>query len=152
MAQPSTASTDKDLNKARDTAFELAESENPYSHILPSPMDYLPAVGLFRIGQPIQGMLTLALMVFFLAVMVSNSFLFWGGLKSFFISLLLLVVSFKDLKDVFTVDILEFWIASIYCLVGFFGAWWVSVRLYQKKLSVGKQNQSQHEPFADCMA
>jgi hypothetical protein len=143
MAQTPTASSiNKDLNKARNTAFELAEPENPYSHIAPSPMDYLPAVGFFRIGQPIQGALTIGVMLFFLIVILSNQFLFWGGLKSFFISLLLLFVSFKDLKDVFTVDILEFWVASIYCLVGFFGAWWLSVRIYRKKLAVGKQTKA----------
>lgn len=143
MAQTPTASSiNKDLNKARNTAFELAEPENPYSHIAPSPMDYLPAVGFFRIGQPIQGALTIGVMLFFLIVILSNQFLFWGGLKSFFISLLLFFVSFKDLKDVFTVDILEFWVASIYCLVGFFGAWWLSVRIYRKKLAVGKQTKS----------
>jgi peptide/nickel transport system permease protein len=151
MAQTPTASssnketnrgTNKDLNKARNTAFELAEPENPYSHLAPSPTDYLPAVGFFRIGQPIQGVLTLALMFFFLTVVLANPFLFWGGLKSLLVSLLLFGVSFKDFKDVFTVDILEFWVASLYCLAGFFGAWWISVRIYRKKLAIGKQTKS----------
>ncbi len=143
MAQPSTTSSiNKDLNQARTTAFELAEPEHPYAHITPSLIDYLPAAGFFRIGRPIQGALTIGVMLFFLGVMGSNSFLFWGGLKSFFLSLLLLLVSFKDLKDISTVDILEFWVASIYCLVGFFGAWWLSVRIYRKNIALGKQTRA----------
>ncbi|MCS6988398.1 MAG: ABC transporter permease [Chloroherpetonaceae bacterium] len=130
------------LNKARAAAFELEEPENPYSHMAPSPLDYLPGAGLFRIGQPAQALIAIGAMLFFLVVALSKSFLFWGGLRSFLLSLALMAVSFKDFKDVFAADIIEFWVASLSCIAGFFGAWWLSIRDYRRKVAAGKQTRA----------
>lgn len=143
MSQTQTASNaNQDLNKARAAAFDLQEPENPYAHVAPSPLDYLPGVGLLRIGDAAQGALAIGATLFFLALALAKGFLFWGGLRSFFLSLALMAVSFKDFKDVFSADIIEFWVASLYCVAGFFGAWWLSAKIYRKKVAAGKQTRA----------
>jgi peptide/nickel transport system permease protein len=133
----------REAQDARRRAFEIKPPENPFAAITPSPLDTgIPGYGLLRLGFKTQGILAIGITMFFLTLMVLNWQLFSGGLKSLGISLLLAVVSFSDLTDVFTVDILEFWVASLYCLIGIGLAWGFSVRTYRRLVKRGVQTKA----------
>jgi peptide/nickel transport system permease protein len=95
----------------------------------------VPGLGLIRIGKRIQGTLALLVAATFLFLIVADLRFFFGGLKSLGIMLLLMVVSFSDARAIFTSDILEFWIASVFLIMGVVGAFYFSHMAYRKYIS-----------------
>ncbi len=82
----------------------------PYDRII-------PGLGLLRRGKTGQGLFFFISFVAFLAVLVWRHELILISLRSLFSGMSLLVISPESFRQVFTVELLEFWIASLYIIV-----------------------------------
>lgn len=130
------------LRQLRDD-HELAPPVNPYKDFQRSALDTLiPGYGLWRLGKSIQGVLALSVALLALLLMIRNGQMFYEGLASLGITLLLSVVSWGEMTQVMTTDILEFWIAPVYLITAFVGAFYFSARSYRKILSAGVQTRA----------
>jgi peptide/nickel transport system permease protein len=118
---------------------EVGAPSSPYAHIKPSPFDSLIAgLGLIRLGKTFSGALLMGAAIIFLSVIFFRFALFVGGLKSFFLSLLLLVISLPDFVDIFTTDVIEFWVGSLYLIFGVVFVYAFAHRRYKQILAAGR--------------
>jgi peptide/nickel transport system permease protein len=109
----------------------------------PSALDHiLPGYGLLRLGKRVQGALALAVSFLFSLVVVLNLPLFWNGLKSLALSLSLAAASWRDFLQVFSGDIVEFWIAPVYLVLGILLSYFFSIRAYRKYVRETKEGRS----------
>jgi peptide/nickel transport system permease protein len=107
--------------------------------IKPSPFDSLIAgLGLIRLGKTFSGALLMGVAIIFLSIIFFRFALFVGGLKSFFLSLLLLVISLPDFVDIFTTDVIEFWVGSLYLIFGVVFVYAFAHRRYKQILAAGR--------------
>lgn len=118
--------------ESKSTAFD---THQPFrlSSVTPHIWDSLiVGLGLIRLGKPFAGFVSMSAAALFLFVIVSKFSLFVGGLESLGLSLLLAVLSWKDFADIFSTDVLEFWVASLYLMVGLvFTAGWAHWQYHQ---------------------
>ncbi|NTV47567.1 MAG: ABC transporter permease, partial [Chlorobiales bacterium] len=84
------------------------------------------------LGKRVQGVLALGITMLFSLLIALNLHLFWNGLASLAASVALAVVSWSDFIQVFSTDIVEFWVASIYLILGLLLSYFFSVRAYKK--------------------
>ncbi len=118
-------------------------SLDAHAHFQPSALDRLiPGFGLLRLGKRLSGALCLGVALIFLALIVFRFPLFVGGLKSLVLSLSLLLISAHDFVEIFTTDILEFWVGSLYLIFGIVGAYFFAYRQYRKALAEGHLRRS----------
>jgi len=78
---------------------------------------FIPGYGLIGDGKYGLGLLISTLALSFLLLGALRFDLLLGSFNSFFLSLLLLVLSYSEFLDIFSADILEFWIGSFYFLI-----------------------------------
>ncbi|MBC8044330.1 MAG: ABC transporter permease [Rhizobacter sp.] len=127
----------------RREEHDLAEPPNPYKDVKPTLLDALvPGLGLIRIGKRMQGALALGVVLVFGYLIVRNWGLFTGGWQSLGMSLLLAVLSWTELKQVFSADVVEFWIASLYLTLGIVLTFYFSGRTFRKLLAEGSERRS----------
>lgn len=102
----------------------------------------IPGLGLIRIKKRGSGIFFLVSFLSFLAVLLWRHELVFVSLHSLFTGLLLMAVSQENFQQVFTLEILEFWIASLYVILGPLLLLFFSARTLKKALA---KNQSHHE-------
>jgi len=77
----------------------------------------LPGLGLLRMGRKGSGLFFLLSFVFFFGVILWRHELLYVSFRSLFTGLALLAVSPQSLRQIFTAEILEFWIAALYAIL-----------------------------------
>lgn len=122
---------------------DFTQKDETRSPFQPSILDFLlPGYGLIRLGKPVQGVLALAVALLFSLVIVLNLQLFWNGMKSFTLSLALAAISWSDFLPVFSSDIVEFWIAPVYLVLGIVLSYFFSIRAYRKYLKENSEGRT----------
>ncbi|RDD29978.1 ABC transporter permease [Prosthecochloris sp. ZM] len=101
----------------------------------------LPGIGLFRTGQKGLGIFFMLSTVIFFAILGWRLPLVASSIHSLGTGILLIFVSTDSFYAVFTQEMLEFWIASIYLISGLFGLFYFSHRSLGKHL-----DERQHGP------
>lgn len=92
--------------------------ESPQKKQLPLYDLIIPGLGLFRLKKRGSGLFFLVSFTVFLAILVWRHELVLVSLHSLFTGLVLMAVSPESFQQVFTLEILEFWIASLYVILG----------------------------------
>ena len=83
----------------------------------PSPIsDLVPGLGLLRMGRNGSGLFFLISFILFLGVIVWRHELLFVNLRSLLTGVALLAVSPESFGQIFTTEILEFWIATLYAI------------------------------------
>ncbi len=95
----------------------------------------IPGLGLLRLKKRGSGIFFLVSFISFLAVLLWRHELVFVSLHSLFTGLLLMAVSPENFQQVFTLEILEFWIASLYVILGPLLLYFFSVRTLKKALA-----------------
>ncbi len=113
-------------------------------HKLP-PYDLIvPGLGLFRIKKTGAGLFFMTSFAVFLAVLLWRHELVFVSVHSLITGIILLIVSPESFRQVFTLEILEFWIASLYVLFVPVLLAWLSARTLKKARSDSrKDNQGE---------
>ena len=84
----------------------------------PSPIsDLVPGLGLLRMGRNGSGLFFLISFILFFGVIVWRHELLFVSLRSLLTGVALLAVSPKSFGQIFTTEILEFWIATLYAIL-----------------------------------
>ena len=116
----------------------------PHTQKLPLYDLILPGLGLLRMKKKGSGLFFMVSFTVFLAVFFWRHQLVLVSLHSLITGLTLLIVSPESFQQIFTFEILEFWIASLYILVAPILLAWLSARTL-KKARTGKMAQNQDE-------
>ncbi len=96
---------------------------------------FIPGLGLLRRGKTGPGLFFVISFIAFLAVFVWRHELVLISLHSLFTGMSLLVISPEAFRQVFTVELLEFWISSLYIIVVPLLLFFFSARTLKKTLA-----------------
>ena len=116
----------------------------PHTQQLPLYDLIVPGLGLLRMKKKGSGLFFMVSFTVFLAVFFWRHQLVLVSLHSLITGLTLLIVSPESFQQIFTFEILEFWIASLYILVVPILLAWLSARTL-KKARAGKMAKNQDE-------
>ncbi len=117
-----------------------AQRTNDFS--IPAMYRIVPGLGLLNAGKRSAGLFYLLATASFLTLLVARFDLIVISLRSMAAGVTLLLLSRTDFSQIFTLETLEFWIASLYLLIVPFLLLRFSVRSYRKALRENDESQS----------